>query len=383
MTTELLEQRQDDIRLIRESLRTFVTRLDNPRRVRRLREHSPNFDRAVWTEMAESGWAGMLLSEEQGGLGLGFGELAAVAEELGREVNPEPFAAVAVLACGVLRRLPEGDLQRDLLGRFAAGEVIPAVAWQEEYGNLDPDDIDLTAQAGEGRVLLDGHKALVPYASGSDGFLVTARAGDELLIVWVQRDAPGLAIDLQPLTDGGDFGRLGFAGVEVAESAILARGDEALSALRAALDETRLAVAAELFGLADRALEMTVAYLRERKQFDVPIGSFQALQHKAADLLINLEMARSALLNAVDVFDSADAGPDARAAAAANAKARCADTALLITRGAIQLYGAIGYTEECDVSLYVRRALTLAPWLGGAAANMRRYLDLAPAMEDL
>jgi alkylation response protein AidB-like acyl-CoA dehydrogenase len=201
-------------------------------------------------------------------------------------------------------------------------------------------------------------------ADGADAFVVTTADGPVL----VQADAPGVALAVEPTQDGGCFGTLSLADAP-AQSSV---GDVA-----AALDEAVLATSAYLLGLTERAFAMTLDYLKTRKQFGRPIGSFQALQHRAVDLRIQIALTRASVESAAATFDSGPT-PQVRQAATSRAKARAAETALLVARQAIQLHGAIGYTDEYDVGLYLRKAMTLANLYGSADVHRARFAALNP-----
>lgn len=367
----------EELRLIRDSAAVFVQRGGIPARLRAPHGTLPGFSREVWREMAELGWLGMMVPEAHGGLGLGLRPLAAVLEELGRGPAPEPLAA-ATMAITALANSENDALKGSILPALVSGEMLPALAWQERPGDEEGAVLETRADADAGGgYRLTGVKRFVPGAAGADGFVVSAQTSDGETLFWVPRSAEGLAVETMPLADAGHWGTLTFERVRVEQSAQLAAPAAAVPLLARAREEGRLAVSAELFGVMNRAFEMTLDYMRQRKQFDRPIGSFQALQHRAVDLFIQIELARSALDRALRVFSETEEAME-RACAASNAKARCSEAALTVTQRAIQLHGAIGYTEECDLGLYVKRAMVLAAWLGNPAYHRRRYALLAP-----
>lgn len=345
-------------------------------RVRRLRGDPAEHDRAAWKTMAGLGWLGILVPERYGGLGLGLKEMAIVAQGLARTLAPEPLTACAVLATGVLAHSENDALKERELPRLAAGEALAALAWQEEPGGMDAEP-RVEAAAFEGGYRLRGTKRFVAGAAQADAFVVSAReqGGDGLGLYWVPRDTAGTALALETLADGRASGILTLTDALVPRAHLLARGDAARAALGCALDHARAMAAAELLGVMDRSLEMTLDYLRTRVQFGKPIGSFQALQHRAVDLHVQKEIAAAVLEEALGELDR-DPDENTRAATASRVKARCADAAAKITRETIQMHGAIGFTDEFDAGLYLKRALTLAAWLGSATAHRRRYAKL-------
>ena len=361
-------------RMLAESVAAF-TRGSDLARVRRLRGDPAEHDRAVWKSMAEMGWLGILVPERYGGLGLGLAEMAIVAQGLARALAPEPLAACAVLATGVLVCAENEALKEKELPRLAAGEALAALAWQEEPGGLDADAVRVRATPFEGGYRLSGTKRFIAGAAQADAFIVSAREAGALALYWMPRDTPGTTLALEPLADGRSSGTLMLADALVPRAQLIAKGEAAGEALGRALDHARTIAAAELNGVMGRALEMTLDYLRTRVQFGKPIGSFQALRHRAVDLHIQKELAGAVLEEALARLDEE---PEAatRAAIASRVKARCADAAAKITRETIQMHGAIGFTDEFDAGLYLKRALTLAAWLGSAPAHRRRYAAL-------
>ena len=361
--------------LLADSVADFCARGTDIARVRKLRGSAAEYDRAIWGKMAELGWLGILVPEQYGGLGLGLTEMAIVARGLARGLAPEPLAATAVLSATALVAAENELLKREQLPRLVSGQVLPALAWQEEAGALDPAAIRCAAVAFEGGYKLSGTKRFISGSGQADAFLVTARAGEAVVLLWVPRDTAGARLALETLADGRAFGTLELKDALVPKAHVAASGAAAAAALALAFDHANAIAAAELAGVMDRALEMSLDYLKTRVQFGKPIGSFQALQHRAVDLHIHGEVANAVLEESLAALDLRPAAA-ARAAAASRVKARCADAALKITREAIQLHGAIGFTDDYDAGLYLKRAMTLAAWLGGATWHRRRYARL-------
>ena len=362
-------------RMLADSVTGFFGRGTDLARVRKLRGTPQEYDRAVWSKMAELGWLGILVPERYGGLGLGLAEMAIVAQGLGRSLAPEPLTASAVLATTALVASGNDELKESELPRLAAGATLAALAWQEEAGVLEPAAPHTRAVPFEGGYKLSGTKRYIAGSAQADAFLVTAQGPDGVLLVWLPRDTAGAWLEMEPLADGRAFGTLSLTDALVPKSRVAAAGKPAAAALALALDHASAIASAELLGVMERALEMSLDYLRTRVQFGKPIGSFQALQHRAVDLHIHKELASAVLEESLAALDR---GPDAgqRAALASRVKARCADAGLKIAREAIQLHGAIGFTDEYDAGLYLKRALTLSAWLGNATWHRRRYARL-------
>lgn len=376
MTETTSDQTEETRRLLRDSVAAFVERSDSLRRLREWRTRPPGFDRGTWREMAGSGWFGTCFPEAYGGLGLGFAELAVIMEELGRGLAPEPVAPAVVLAGGAILHGDAPAQKEKLLPALIDGSLIPALAWQEREGDYGTDRLETVARAEGGDVLLTGAKRFVAAPEGADGFLVAAREAGGPALYWVERDAPGLSLAAERRVDGGFVGSLTLDGVRAGRDGRVASPAVAAAAVARAVDEARLAASAELLGVMAQALDITIAYVKQRVQFGRPIGSFQALQHRIVDLWTQMELARSALLNAAALFDSSEDAAS-RAVAVSAAKARCSDAALLVTRQAIQLHGGIGYTDEADIGLFLKRALVLSAWLGNAKAMRDRFAAVA------
>lgn len=361
--------------LLKDSVADFIARGTDIARVRGLRGKPHEYDRALWRQMADLGWLGIALPERYGGMGLGLTETAIVAEGLGRALAPEPYTASAVLAAGALAAGDNEGLKQELLPRIVSGEYLPALAWQESPGTIDAAHVCAVATPFEGGFRLNGTKRYVVGAAGADGYLVAARAGGELVLALLDRRAQGVSVDFAPLADGRRFGTVALDDAVVARERVVAGGDVASAALDRALDHAAAIASAELYGVMSRALEMSVDYMKTRVQFGKPIGSFQALQHRAVDLYIQRELASATLEDGLRDLD-ADPAARERSAIASRVKARCSQAAVRITREAIQIHGAIGFTDEYDAGLYLKRALVLGAWLGNAAQHRRRYAAL-------
>jgi alkylation response protein AidB-like acyl-CoA dehydrogenase len=364
--------------LLKQSVADFVARGTDIARVRALRRNPREYDAAVWRRMAELGWTGIVIPEAYGGSGLGLADAAIVAEGVGRALMPEPFTASAVLAAGVVAGAQNESLKQSLLPAVVRGELVPAAAWQERAATVDPAHIATAAVPFEGGYRLNGTKRYVPGAAGADVFIVAARTDRDLVLACVDRDTPGLSIDLEPLADGRHFGTVELRDAVVPRERVAATGEAATGALEAALDHAAAIAGAELYGVMSRALEMSVEYMKTRVQFGRPIGSFQGLQHRAVDLYIQQQLASAVLEEGLRDLDGGPA-PAARAAIASRIKARCSEAGLRVTREAIQIHGAIGFTDDYDAGLYLKRALVLSAWLGNATQHRRRYARLSLA----
>lgn len=368
-------ERSDQLRLLADSANAFATGRLPLARARRLRGAKPEFEPAMLAELAGQGWTGLLLPEELGGFGLGFAEAAVVIERVAAQLAPEPLVPVAVLAAGVLRRCAVSEQRDTLLGGIADGSVIPGLAWQNAEGVLDPAAPAFTAVAGRDGWSLSGEARFVRPGSGATHFLLAARAGQGIALFVVESGSAGLKLVAEAQADGSSLARISVKGLRVAAEACLSITTVDFAA---AIDDAVLMNAVELLALIRRMRAMTQDYLKTRVQFGKPIGSFQALQHRAVDLLIQEELTAACLDQAIAAFDAGTCTADERSSFASRAKARAAEAATSTAREAMQMHGGIGVTDEYDLSLYVNRTLALSPWLGNAAAHRRRYVRLNP-----
>ncbi len=371
---------EDLLRMLRDSAADYVNRSEMARDVRAWRQKPEGYDSARWDEMVQLGWVGLRAPEACGGMGLGLEECVALLAETGRGIGPEPLSAVGVLAMRTLAN-GAGPHNDDLMAGLVEGGRVIAVAWQEAAGALQASACETRATPTANGWRLTGVKDFVHGGSQANMLIVSARVPEGVGLFAVQPGDKGVKLETRFFTDGTTCHRLHLQDVEVATGFCVAPAPAGEAALDAALDETRIAASAEMFGLSVRALDMTLDYLRQRKQFGKAIGSFQALQHRAVDLYVTTQMMRAAIDRAAQAFEAADAHEKALIASAC--KARCSDGALAIAKEAIQMHGAIGYTDEHDIGLFVRRAIKLAAWLGNGAQHRKRYAALSPALEQV
>jgi alkylation response protein AidB-like acyl-CoA dehydrogenase len=375
--------RLQQLELLRSSALTFSNKESPPSRARALRSKAPGFDLRFWNALAAQGWTGLLVPESAGGYGQGFAEMAEVAAALAARAAPEPLVPVLVFAGRLLQGCADNAAARTLLADLVDGSALPAVAWQEDAtgsAGFDPqgrlaEPATVCVRKGAELVLRGGKRHVRPGAAAT-GYVVTASSPEGTALVWVPAQCVGLVRNVDRLADGTFAARLQFDNVTVPATHLLAIGPAADGALAAAYDETLVLTAVELAAVARQMLSMTLDYLRTRKQFGKLIGSFQALQHRAVDMLIQQELGSAVVAQALAELDRGCAGSD-RALLAARVKSRCSEAALLIARESVQLHGAIGVTDDCDLGLYVQRALVLSAWLGNAGVQRRRFALLS------
>ncbi len=370
-----ISERDDDRRMLADAVTTFVERATSIKRVRALRDTQPGFDRNLWNSLAEQGWLGIHVPEQYGGQGLGFTELGIVARGLGGALIPEPVTACAVLATGALLHGDNEALKKKLLPQMVAGKLIVSLAWQESLTSTDL-KASLKAVKNANGFALNGTKRFVTPAAATDGFIVSAvdasSTGSKTGLYYIPANTNGIDTHLERRADGTFCGLLTFKDAQVAADAVAASPAVAEAALRRAIDEATVIASVELLGCQEDVLELTLNYMKTRVQFGVAIGSFQALQHRAVDLWIQKELS-GALVD--HVVEEIDAGISANRLAelASRVKSRCADGGIDLARECIRLHGAIGFTDDYDAGLYLKRAMVLSAWLGSGAEQRRRF----------
>jgi len=376
MNFDLTEEQE----MIVDQAAKFVAQESPVGRFRKLRDTERGWEPSMWAKMAEQGWLAIAIPEEQGGFGGSFVDMALILEQLGRGLVPEPFIASVVLGGGLLSDLGT-EAQRDaFLGPMIEGQTSLAFAYAEQQSRYHLNDCLMSAQkSGDGWVLSD-EKVWVLNGHAADQIIVAARTGggqiddSGLSLFIVDGDAPGLTRIRVPGMDGQRTAVLRFEGVTVGADRLLGREGEALEAIEQAIDRGATAACAEGFGAVQELFERTVAYLKEREQFGVPIGSFQALQHKAVDMYAELELCKSAVILASIQVDNPDC--EVRKADVSSAKLQLSEGGWLVQANAIQLFGGIGVTDEQDEGLFFKRLRVLNGLFGDADHHVARFQSL-------
>jgi acyl-CoA dehydrogenase len=366
--------------MLKESAAGFLAEKAGVAQLRRLRDSaSPRgFDDAVWRDMVQMGWAGIAIPEEFGGLGYGYTGLGLVLEQAGRNLSCSPLESTVLVAATLIAELGNAGQKAELLPAIAAGDRLVTLALQEGAHHAPAQTATSARRDGESWVI-DGRKLMVLDAASADAFVVVARtggvAGDErgLSALLVDADTAGLSVQPLSMVDSRGVGALDLAEVRVPAANLLGAADEAWAGLGRTLDIANIGLAAELLGLSAEAFERTVAYLKERKQFGRAIGSFQGLQHRAAELFAELELARSIVLQALHAVDAgeADLAPIASAA-----KAKLCEVAQRATNEAIQMHGGIGMTDEYDIGFFIKRARVAQHTFGDYNYHLDRFASL-------
>jgi acyl-CoA dehydrogenase len=371
----------EDQELLAKTAADFVAGRSPVSRVRALRDadDAVGFSPALWKEMAGLGWVGIPFPERHGGAGMGLAELAVVLEALGRALVPEPFLGTVLLAGQALLAAGSEAQQQRWLPRVCEGEALLALAQLERAGRYDPFCVAARAERTASGFRLSGEKVHVDGGAAAHAFVVAARSHggerdrDGISLFLVERGAPGLEVERLRRVDSRNAANLRLRGVLVGPEALVGVEGQGAAPLEAALDAATAGLAAEMLGSASEAFARTLQYLKDRIQFGVPIGSFQALKHRAAQVMIELELCRSAVLAAARALDAREAGAPALVSLA---KARASDAFVLATNEAVQMHGGIGMTDEHEIGFYLKRARVAECTLGDAAYHRDRWARL-------
>jgi alkylation response protein AidB-like acyl-CoA dehydrogenase len=366
----------EDQEFIAKTAEDFVAEKSPISRVRELRDSADatGFSRELWKEMADLGWAGIPFAEELGGADLGMAEFVTVLEALGRTLAPEPFLSTVLLAGQALRLGGSESQQKTWLPGLIAGEKILALAYQERSSRYDLASVETKAEPqGEG-FLVSGEKIQVLDGHVADAIIVSASTPGGVSLFLVPKEAPGMKIARQSRVDLRNAAIVKLDGVSVAKFDLVGEIGAGGDLLERVVDLATVGLCAEMLGAMSEALDQTLEHLKTRVQFDVPIGSFQALKHRAADMFIEVELCRSAVMAAARAVDAER--EDVRKLISL-AKARCSEAFILITNEAVQMFGGVGMTDEYDIGFYMKRARAAEMTFGDAAWHRDRWARLS------
>lgn len=369
----------DEQAMLRDTAAPFIAETAPPSHLRSLRDtdDATGFSRDVWKQFAEMGFTGMMVDEAHGGLGMGHVEAGIVLEEIGRNLTPSPFLTTSVAAASALGAAG-GAVADAWLPRIASGEAVIALAIDEGPRHR-PERTAMKAERAGNGFRLSGTKSFVIHGHVADMLLVAARTGgsanetDGLTLFAVPQDAAGLTADPRRLVDSSLASKLTFDGVTLDADAVVGEVDEGWSVLKTMLSAARTGAAAEMLGVGQGAMDMTMTYLKQRKQFGQLIGEFQSLQHRAAHLYSEMEIARATVLKAQQLLDEGNDGAELMVSVA---KAKVGATTGLAVREGVQMHGGIGMTDEYDVGLYMKRDRALAEFMGDVHYHTDRVARL-------
>lgn len=366
---------QDQV-MLKDNAREFLSAKSPTTFVRTMFEDKTGFSRDMWKEIADLGWLGLTFPEDHGGLNLGSVELSLLLEEMGRAVFPSPFFSSVVLAGTAINAAGDKDQKEKYLGGIASGNLIATMGILEEAHNWGPEAIKLKAESGGGGFVLNGMKRFVPFAHAADVILVPARTsssptGISLFAV----DAKTQGVEMSPMNHidmTSKASQVTFHNVIIPEENIIGEIDAAWPVMKEVLQKAAVGAAAEMLGCSRKAMEMSVEYAKVREAFGQKIGQFQAIKHKCADMLVDVESSHAAVYYAAWAQDAK--APDA-ALAASVAKAYVGDAARKVCGDSIQVHGGIGFTWEFDLHLWFKRAKYYEPMYGDVEYHREQALQ--------
>jgi alkylation response protein AidB-like acyl-CoA dehydrogenase len=367
--------------MLAQTARDFIKDNSPVSRLRKLRDDKDplGYSKEMWSKMAELGWTSILFSEEDGGMGLGMAEVVLVTEALGRGLAPEPFLSTIMLAGQALALGGSQELREQWLGSIIEGSKVLALAYQEKGGRFDISRIKTRAKRSGDGYSLNGEKSQVLDGFGADALIVSARTSGEegspdgLSLFLVPKETPGVTVTRQWRVDSRNVALVKLENAVVPAAHIIGLVDQGGDLLRQVIDLATVALCGEMLGGMSAAFERMLGYMKERVQFDVVIGSFQALKHRSAKVFMELELSRSVVMAAARALDEKAADKEMLVS---TAKARCSEAYILATNEAVQILGGIGMTDEEDIGFYMKRARAAEMTFGDAAFHRDRFATL-------
>jgi alkylation response protein AidB-like acyl-CoA dehydrogenase len=371
----------EEQQMLKESAQGFLAEFAPIAELRKQRDSGSEkgYGDNLWQQMVDMGWAAILVPEAYGGLEFGHVGMGQIVEQTGRTLTASPLFSTAILGVTAINFSANEEQKTELLGAIAGGELTTALAVDEKTHHA-PSQISTTATASGQGYNLNGSKRFVVDGSTADKLIVAARssgdAGDieGVSLFIVDRTAAGVEVERTEMVDCRNYANINFNNVEVSATALLGEEGKGFSALSATLDIGNAYLAAEMLGIAQQTFDTTLQYLKERKQFGVLIGSFQALQHRAAHWWSEIELCKSVVLKALQALDKGD---DKSPLLVSIAKAKLCEVAELATNEAIQMHGGIGMTDEYDIGFYIKRARPAAMLFGDYSYHGDRFARLS------
>jgi alkylation response protein AidB-like acyl-CoA dehydrogenase len=371
----------EEQQMLKESAQGFLAEFAPIAELRKQRDAGSQTGYAdnLWGQMTDMGWAAILVPEAYGGLEFGHVGMGQIVEQTGRTLTASPLFATAVLGVTAINAAGSEAQKTELLGAIVGGEITTALAVDEKIHHT-PTQISMAAVKQGGGYVLNGAKRFVADGSTADKLIVAARTSGEagdmqgISLFVVDRTAAGVEVERVEMTDTRNYANINFSNVEVAEAALLGEEGKGFKALSTTLDAGNIYLSAELLGMAQQSFEMTLQYLKERKQFGVLIGSFQALQHRAADWWSQVELCKSVVLKSLQAMDEGDKRAPVLASVA---KAKLCEVAELSTNEAIQMHAGIGMTDEYDIGFFIKRSRPAQMMFGDNSYHTDRFALLS------
>ncbi|MBX2875525.1 MAG: acyl-CoA dehydrogenase family protein [Saprospiraceae bacterium] len=360
----------EEQQMLKTSAKEFLTQKAPVSALRFLRDtkDSVGYDPSLWTEMVEMGWAALTIPEDFGGMGFGYVGLGQILEESGRTLTASPIVSNLLLGASAIEIGGSESQKQALLPALAEGQLTLTLAF-EEHNAHRPFAIESSVEEKEGQLVLNGSKRFVIDGHVAQKLIVSAMYQGEIALFLVDASAKGVKIDRKLMMDSRNAANIQFDGVAVEAADQV--GDR--SSLEQVLDIARIGMAAEMLGTMQEAFERTIAYLKERVQFKVPIGSFQALQHRAAMMFSEIEVCKSMVLKALQALDAQD---DKVPVLASMVKAKVGEVIQIVTNEAIQMFGGIGMTDDEEIGFFLKRARVAQQTFGDYNYHLDRFASL-------
>ena len=342
-------------------------------------DNSQCWDDGVWQEMVELGWSGILVPEKFGGSEFGMAGISVIMQELGKTLTPSPILSTSVLGVSAINMLGSDDQKENYLPKIVAGELTTALAL-DEGNHHDPFAIETTAILDGDHWVLNGKKVFIVDGSSADTILIVARTSGKsgesngISVFVASKKTAGLDVSKISTADSRNYANLEMSDLKLEQNALLGEKDLAGETIEKILDLGRIAISAEMLGNTEEAFEVTINYLKERKQFGVQIGSFQALQHRAAKMFCEIELTKSAVIAAMH---AADENSNELERLSSLAKFQAGETLHLVSNEAIQMHGGIGVTDEYDIGFYLKRARVAEQIFGTSEFHQARYANIS------
>lgn len=360
----------EEEKMLKSSAREFLADRAPVEALRRLRDEQDvyGYDRALWREMSEMGWGSLTIADEYGGLGFGYVGLGQILEETGRTLTASPLVSTVLLGATAINVGGSEGQKKALLPEIMEGNLITALAFEEKNIHR-PFDITTTAQKSGDGYQISGKKVFVLDGHVADKLIVSALVDGEIALFLVDAKAAGVSIERRIMMDSRNAATISFEGVEASEADKLGGKAE----LEKVLDIARIGLCAEMLGSMQEAFERTVAYLKEREQFGVPIGSFQALQHRAANMFSEIELCKAMTLKCLQAIDKDD---KRLAMKASMLKAKVGETIFMVSNEAVQMFGGIGVTDDEEIGFFMKRARVAQQTFGDYNYHLDRFASL-------
>ncbi|MDG1722057.1 MAG: acyl-CoA/acyl-ACP dehydrogenase [SAR86 cluster bacterium] len=371
----------EEQQMLSDSAKDFAANRTPVNHFRSLRDNNDplNWDKDVWKEMVDLGWAGILIPQEFGGSDFGLAGISVIMQEVGKTLTPSPLFATAVMGASAINTFGTQEQKAEYLPKIAAGNITTAIAIDEESHHAPFNSIAQAELVGDEWVL-NGKKKFVVDGASADILIILARTsgikGDKagLTLFIVDASHTGVEIIKTDMADCRNYANVVLDNVTISKDALLGDQESGGEAIDKILDEGRIALSAEMLGNSEAAFEMTLNYLKERKQFGVLIGTFQALQHRAAEMFCEIELTKSAVMAAMQ---GADENNNDLQRMASLAKSIAGETLYLVSNESVQMHGGIGVTDEYDIGFYMKRARVAEVIFGGANFHQERYANLS------